>query len=1194
MHATTAYFTSNSSSKIDESSSLSTSFKYDSTQTMSHTTSLDDMHLTTYRSDLADTIVRSSTESVETSIGSSLYHDPVTISSSQLTESMSHSHYSSNLYYPSPYVSESNVNHDSTTIISDYSSYSTIITTIRLDSSTYSTIIASTSVLSAMVLSDSFSDESKLYVSTYSFDTTILPSSMVLTGSLFDTGFSTDISTSDNQISSSASISSRDMIALSTLALHSSSTNIVSNEFMITMNGMHGSDVDITSDISANTLTNSMVKLGSDAYYTKYILEWSSSNGSIDDPNTLTTVVSADISFSFDRSDIQYFSTIDTNNVYLSTSSITSIESHLISERLMLPTSYSSSHFETLLHDSYHINYTTEGLALEPSYISSSVEEYRPEIYSTSLQFGVSSTTNRQTTAELTSSERMPLDIEISLHVSSCTNLTTVSTEFQLLPSTSTEYIFGSISDSSAGNWLSEVPGSLGSHVTNKKYSTSVVSLNISEDNTLNILSVLIDKSSPFYSLPVSVDANHAFSTTIVPQDVSYMTNLPSYSLTSLSTSTPLESAISGSLKTLTTSTLSGNTEKTIYSLKTSNATELHIDTSSIVLVTITGNLQMSESLTHTSVQLINVSRANETLGTMNDPFSDVFGGSALLSGLSLMDSIELSPSKVADELTFAIESTSTVFPHLSLSNTYLSVSSNYSEELYTTIALVESDSMLTVPLRTSEFLTNFGTLHAPTVRSSNVGFSYLLPVFVTESTSVPLESSYFLLQTSENSRTINSLMPIVYSSNYIEQSTLAFSLTDHITSEVIFHSQTYAPPIISDTLASQETKSSINGGKEESQRVVYLTAIESTNSLDVSLTLKSLYLSENVHVYENTSTYIDIEHTSSVLPPSDIHESEFDVTGVDSSSWSATMFPEEQVFQRTEIEISSKETLDTLDDITMITSYSNTPIYSEQGRSMLPTTTIVQNNIGVSNILSLSGFEYPSNIISNVMEDITASFVETRSASDVASMTNIDGTRSFDSDFPTLVTSYSDIDLATVYEPASFFNTSSLNMLNAFTETSHVERVDNMPTVLYQSQSTLSNVSSVYSKNMNSSVYSKKIQTSTIDTSIPSSTTEVVTNSIPFSDRDTYFSAKSSLPSFSQIYSDSFQRRTHPTLSLNSGIADQTYSSTEVFDTTNTFNSQAEHSVSSWLPGYMQDTSIPLKSTNSIFIKDPIPNTQL
>ena len=206
----------------------------------------------------------------------------------------------------------------------------------------------------------------------------------------------------------------------------------------------------------------------------------------------------------------------------------------------------------------------------------------------------------------------------------------------------------------------------------------------------------------------------------------------------------------------------------------------------------------------------------------MNDALSNYFDISDQLSVLSLTDSIELSPSKVADESTFAIESTSAVFPHSSLSITYLSVSSYYSEELNTTNALVESDSMLTVPLHTSEFLTNFGTSHAPTVRSSNLGFSYSLPVFVTESAALPLESSHFHLPTSENTRTVNSRMSIVYSSNYIEQSSLPFSLTDYITSDVIFYSQTHAKSILRDTPASLETTSWTNNEKVDSQRDEY------------------------------------------------------------------------------------------------------------------------------------------------------------------------------------------------------------------------------------------------------------------------------------------------------------------------------------------------------------------------------------
>ena len=123
-------------------------------------------------------------------------------------------------------------------------------------------------------------------------------------------------------------------------------------------------------------------------------------------------------------------------------------------------------------------------------------------------------------------------------------------------------------------------------------------------------------------------------------------------------------------------------------------------------------------------------------------------------------------------------------------------------------------------------------------------------------------------------------------------------------------------------------------------------TTIESANSLDVSLTLRSLYLSENVNVYESTSD-IDIEHTSSVLPHSVIPVSEFNETGVDSSSWSTTMFQDEQVVHSGEVVISLKERLDTVDDISMITSYSDKPIYSEQDRTMLPKTTIVDKNMG-------------------------------------------------------------------------------------------------------------------------------------------------------------------------------------------------------------------------------------------------------
>ena len=203
---------------------------------MSHATSVDEITLATDRSDLADTIVRSSIESMGTIIDSSLYRDPVNMSSSLSTESMSQSHSSSSSYYSSPYVSGSNMNHDSTTIIRD--------------SLSYSTIIPNTSVISAMVLSDSFSNGNELYISTNTLDTTstVLLSSVVLTGSLFDTTFSTDISTSDNLVSASASISSMDRITLSTVAFYSSSTNIASNKTMLSTNGLHGSDEDVASE----------------------------------------------------------------------------------------------------------------------------------------------------------------------------------------------------------------------------------------------------------------------------------------------------------------------------------------------------------------------------------------------------------------------------------------------------------------------------------------------------------------------------------------------------------------------------------------------------------------------------------------------------------------------------------------------------------------------------------------------------------------------------------------------------------------------------------------------------------------------------------------------------------------------------------------------------------------------------------
>ena len=221
---------------------------------------------------------------------------------------------------------------------------------------------------------------------------------------------------------------------------------------------------------------------------------------------------------------------------------------------------------------------------------------------------------------------------------------------------------------------------------------------------------------------------------------------------------------------------------------------------------------------------------------------------------------------------------------------------------------------------------------------------------------------------------------------------------------------------------------------------------------------------------------------------------------------------------------------------------------------------------------------------VSEVMDDETVSFVESIFASEVMSMTNIDGTRMPYSENPTLATYYSDIDLVTAYKPVSSLNISSSN---ASIETSLIERMDDMPTVLYQSKSTLSHISSAYSKNLNSNSLSTKIETSADGAFIRSSTTDVVTNSIPFPGRDTPVSAESNSQSFSQISSDDDPRRINPTPSLNSKVPDTTYYTTVVLNKPNTLNSQADHSVSTYLQENVQDASFPWNSTNSRFIGD-------
>ena len=198
--------------------------------------------------------------------------------------------------------------------------------------------------------------------------------------------------------------------------------------------------------------------------------------------------------------------------------------------------------FETLFHDSYHIDDTTRDIVVQQSYDYSSMEERSAVIYFPSQPFGASSTTNIVTTAESMSTKHSPLDLEMSPHVSSYTNLTTVSTEtVQLLPSTNSEFVLSSISHSSAGNGLhdemSEVSDSFGSNVTNNKYSRNVVSVDMSEDNTVRSLSVSIRTSYPSDTLPLTFETNHVVTTTIVLQDVSSTAHLQQSSFSSLSTS---------------------------------------------------------------------------------------------------------------------------------------------------------------------------------------------------------------------------------------------------------------------------------------------------------------------------------------------------------------------------------------------------------------------------------------------------------------------------------------------------------------------------------------------------------------------------------------------------------------------------------------------------------------------------------